>query len=195
MRPAAVTHMINMEQRRVGLTFTQTAGGLTITAPANSNIAPPGFYMPMILNGNGVPSQGACVRFPAPYEDLQPPTAPANLMAIGNVGTASLSWTAATDNIGIARYNIHRSTTPGFTPSAANRVAQALSATYTDTGLVGGRYYYLVTAEDTNANVGPPSNEAVADVTADTTPPTVGAAPPPVCRSDAVEYHNGLSYG
>jgi hypothetical protein len=29
---------------------------LTITAPANGNVAPPGYYMLFILNSNGVPS-------------------------------------------------------------------------------------------------------------------------------------------
>jgi hypothetical protein len=30
-----------------------------------------------------------------------------------------LSWGAATDNIGVAGYDVHRSTTAGFTPSVA----------------------------------------------------------------------------
>ena len=28
------------------------------------------------------------------------------------------------DSIGVVRYNVHRSTTSGFTPSTANRIAQ-----------------------------------------------------------------------
>ena len=35
-----------------------------------------------------------------------------------------LAWGAANDNVAVARYNVHRSTTSGFTPSAANRIAQ-----------------------------------------------------------------------
>jgi len=30
----------------------------------------------------------------------------------------ALPWTAATDNVAVARYNVHRGSTPGFTPSA-----------------------------------------------------------------------------
>ena len=60
---------------------------------------------------------------------------------------------------------------PGFTPSAANRIAQPTATTYTDTGLAPGVYYYRVTAEDAEGNVGPASNEATATV-ADTTPPS-----------------------
>jgi hypothetical protein len=33
-----------------------------VTAPANPNLAPPGFYMLFLLNRNGVPSNGAILR-------------------------------------------------------------------------------------------------------------------------------------
>ena len=73
--------------------------------------------------------------------DTQAPTAPANLAATGSIGAASLTWTAATDNVGVVRYNVYRSTTPGFTPSAANRIAQPTTTSYNDTGLAAGTYY------------------------------------------------------
>ena len=41
------------------------------------------------------------------------------LTATGGLGQATLSWTAATDNLGVARYNVHRGANAGFTPSAA----------------------------------------------------------------------------
>ena len=103
--------------------------------------------------------------------DSQPPTAPGNLAANGSLSSAALSWTAASDNVGVVRYNVHRSTSPGFTPSAANRIAQPSGASYNDTGLAPGTYYYKVTAEDAAGNVGPASNEASA-VVGDTTPPS-----------------------
>ena len=40
--------------------------------------------------------------------DGQPPTAPSGLTANGGLGQAQLNWTAASDNIGVARYNVHR---------------------------------------------------------------------------------------
>src|SRR5262249_37669241 len=46
--------------------------------------------------------------------DTQPPTAPTNLTATGGVGSISLSWTASTDNVGVTKYNVYRSTTSGF---------------------------------------------------------------------------------
>jgi len=62
MRPGAVTHAFDMEQRLVGLSFTAGNGVLEVTAPPNGNIAPPGYYMVFILNSRGVPSVAVFVR-------------------------------------------------------------------------------------------------------------------------------------
>ena len=80
--------------------------------------------------------------------------------------TVNLSWNAATDNVGVARYNVYRSTTSGFTPSAANRIAQPTGPSYADSGLAPGTYYYKVTAEDAAGNVSGVSNEVNATVAA-----------------------------
>ncbi|HWO62254.1 MAG TPA: LamG-like jellyroll fold domain-containing protein, partial [Umezawaea sp.] len=104
--------------------------------------------------------------------DTQPPSAPANLSASGSLSSVSLSWSASTDNVGVARYDVYRSNTPGFTPSPGNRIAQPTGTSYTDTGLQAGTYYYKVQAEDQAGNLSAPSNEASASVTGDTTPPT-----------------------
>ena len=104
--------------------------------------------------------------------DGTPPSAPGSLVANAGLGQVALSWGAASDNVGVARYNVHRSTTAGFTPSAANRIAQPTGTSYTDTGLAADTYFYKVTAEDAAGNIGPASNEVAAAATADTTPPT-----------------------
>lgn len=62
IRPGAVTHAFDMEQRLVGLAFTAGHGRLYATAPANGNIAPPGYYMVFILNSTGVPSAASFVQ-------------------------------------------------------------------------------------------------------------------------------------
>ena len=110
--------------------------------------------------------------------DSQPPTAPSGLTANGGLGQAQLNWTAASDNIGVARYNVHRGASAGFTPSAANRIAQPTGTSYTDTGATAGTHFYRVTAEDAAGNVGPASNEAQATVTADTAAPSVSISAP-----------------
>ena len=60
------------------------------------------------------------------------------LSATGGLGRVDLAWTASTDNGSIRRYNVHRSTTPGFTPTAANRVGQPTGTSFTDSPLAGG---------------------------------------------------------
>jgi outer membrane receptor protein involved in Fe transport len=40
----------------VALTFQPAPGGLTLSAPASANFAPPGYYMLFLVNGAGVPS-------------------------------------------------------------------------------------------------------------------------------------------
>jgi hypothetical protein len=56
IRLGSVTHSFNQQQRLNHLQFVQATGALTITAPANANLAPPGYYMLFMLNGSGVPS-------------------------------------------------------------------------------------------------------------------------------------------
>jgi Galactose oxidase-like, Early set domain len=40
----------------VGMTFSVNASGLQVKAPANGNLAPPGYYLLFILDEHGVPS-------------------------------------------------------------------------------------------------------------------------------------------
>ncbi|MGA7219762.1 MAG: galactose oxidase early set domain-containing protein [Candidatus Sulfotelmatobacter sp.] len=56
VRPSATTHADNFDQRYVDLTFTVGSGAISATAPPNGNEAPPGYYMLVIVNSNGVPS-------------------------------------------------------------------------------------------------------------------------------------------
>ncbi len=62
LRPGAVTHAIDMNQRYVPLAFSIGSGGLTVAAPANGNVAPPGYYMLVIESAAGVPSVAAWLR-------------------------------------------------------------------------------------------------------------------------------------
>lgn len=63
IRPSATTHAINMEQRYVPLTFSQSgASTLNAVSPVEPNIAPPGYYMMFIVNNNGVPSGARWVQ-------------------------------------------------------------------------------------------------------------------------------------
>lgn len=57
IRAGAATHAFDMDQRMVGLSFTNLGSGkLQVNAPANGNLAPPGYYMLFLVNSSGVPS-------------------------------------------------------------------------------------------------------------------------------------------
>src|SRR5215203_752714 len=56
IRLGAVTHSVAMEQRYVPLSFAAGAGTLTATGPRDANVAPPGVYMLIAVDANGVPS-------------------------------------------------------------------------------------------------------------------------------------------
>jgi hypothetical protein len=110
--------------------------------------------------------------------DTQAPSVPSGVSASGGVGRVSLSWTASSDNVGVARYVVHRSSSPGFTPSAATRVATPTGTSFVDNGLAPGNYYYRVLAEDQANNASAPSDEVTGVALADTTAPTVSLSAP-----------------
>jgi len=62
VRPGAVTHGFDQNQRYVPLQFVRQVGYVRALAPANSNIAPPGPYMLFIFNGSWVPSVGQFIQ-------------------------------------------------------------------------------------------------------------------------------------
>lgn len=89
---------------------------------------------------------GAC-SVPPTFAGLASVTAPSNATC-----TLTLSWAAATAPCGGAvTYSVYRSTTNGFIPALANRIATGVAAlAYTDTaGLASGAtFYYIVRATD-----------------------------------------------
>jgi Domain of unknown function (DUF1929) len=69
IRLGATTHSFNENQRLNYLAFTvnATPAGnastpVSVTAPANANLAPPGHYIMFVLNGAGIPSVGRIVQ-------------------------------------------------------------------------------------------------------------------------------------
>ncbi len=62
IRLGSVTHAFDASQRFQSLSFSPSGGGLSVTAPANANLAPPGHYLVTILDGDGIPSISKIVR-------------------------------------------------------------------------------------------------------------------------------------
>jgi chitodextrinase len=112
-----------------------------------------------------------------PPPDTTPPTAPSNLTATAvSSSQVDLTWTASTDNVGVASYRVERCQGAGCTDFA--QVASPAGTTYSDTGLVAATSYsYRVLATDAAGNLSPYSNTSSATTNAeppppDTTPPT-----------------------
>ena len=154
-----------------------TFGSIAVDA-GNPNDYPPTDRAGLLRNGppdagaheyNGIAPGGS---------DVQAPSVPGSVSASGGVEQVALGWQAASDNVGVVRYNVHRSTVSGFTPSDSNRVAQPAGAGFTDTGLAPGTYYYKVTAEDAAGNVSGASAQVSAAAQAEQTPPSVSVTAP-----------------
>jgi hypothetical protein len=95
VRLGAVTHSNNMEQRYIPLAFSAGATSLTATAPANANIAPPGFYMLFIIDANGVPSVASMVTLQGNSLPTVALTQPANGATFTAPATVDLAATAS----------------------------------------------------------------------------------------------------
>jgi hypothetical protein len=63
VRPMAVTHSLDANQRLVDVPFTRNGDGtLSVSITGNPNIAPPGWYMLFAVDQNGVPSVASWVH-------------------------------------------------------------------------------------------------------------------------------------
>jgi galactose oxidase len=58
----STTHAFDANQRFTWLTFTRTSTAVSVKLPSLKPLAPPGYYMLFILNGNDVPSVGRMIR-------------------------------------------------------------------------------------------------------------------------------------
>jgi hypothetical protein len=93
--------------------------------------------------------------------DVTPPGQTVGLVASVISDTQiNLSWTASAAG-DLNHYDVHRSTTTGFTPAVGNRIAQPSTNSYNNTGLTAATtYYYKVAAVDNASNIGTYSTQA-----------------------------------
>lgn len=97
-------------------------------------------------------------------DDINPPGAPGFLTSSVSGSSVTLTWAAASDDVGIARYDVHRSGLSAFVPSALTLVGSTTSTGYTDPSRPDGTGYYRVIAADPGGNVSVPSDETSAIV-------------------------------
>ncbi|GGQ69359.1 hypothetical protein GCM10010195_26110 [Kitasatospora griseola] len=86
--------------------------------------------------------------------DTTAPTAPTGLAATTTANSVALTWSAATDNVGVTGYDVYRD---------GALVGSTAGTSYTDTGLTASTAYsYTVKARDAAGNVSPASAALVA---------------------------------
>ncbi|MDF9815702.1 glycoside hydrolase family 18 chitinase [Streptomyces sp. SPB162] len=144
-------------------TVTHTANHWTAKNVGWNGTLAPGASASFGFNGagSGSPSGckvngGSCDGGTVPGDN--PPSAPGTPTASGITNTsATLTWTAATDDKGVKNYDVIRDGTT---------VATVTGLTYTNTGLTAGTdYVYTVKARDTIDQTGPASNATIVHTT------------------------------
>ena len=171
IRYASSTHSFGMDQRMVGMSFSAGSGSLTITAPPNGNIAPPGYYMLFVLNGDGVPSVASSVLLnsssaPAPTVSSISPnsgtTSGGTAVTITGIGfqagaTVRLGGTAATNVTVVSGTSITATTAA----TAAGSVDVVVTNSDTQSGkLTQGFTYILPNPKPTVTSISPNSGPA-----------------------------------
>jgi chitodextrinase len=99
--------------------------------------------------------------------DTTPPTAPSSLHQTGSTMTsATLGWTASTDNVGVTGYDVYLNSLPVSTT--------VTTTSYNFTGLACGQTYPVaVDAYDAAGNHSTQTSSTITTAACDTTPPTV----------------------
>jgi hypothetical protein len=83
--------------------------------------------------------------------DTQAPTAPTGLKLQSKTSSsASIIWTASTDNVGVTGYHVYRN---------GSKISDSSNVTHVDNGLAPGTYTYSVRALDAAGNVSAHSNK------------------------------------
>jgi chitodextrinase len=119
-------------------------------------------------NGNAWVMQLIAFKAATGAPDTTPPSTPANVQASGiTSATVTLSWTASTDNVGVAGYKVNRD---GY------QIATTTQTSFLDTNLTPSTTYaYTVAAYDSPGNVSATSSPAL---TVTTTPGSILPAYP-----------------
>jgi Domain of unknown function (DUF1929)/Glyoxal oxidase N-terminus len=150
VRNGTVTHAFGMDQREVSLSFTAENGILTVTAPPNGNIAPPGYYMLFILNQSGVPSVARFTRVAATPPDFSvTATRSSRTVSPGKDTTYRVKITplnGPTGDVSLSVGGLPSGATASFTPSSVSRSGFSTLAVNTSSSTPAGTYTLTITA-------------------------------------------------
>ncbi|WP_144126712.1 endo-1,4-beta-xylanase [Catellatospora sichuanensis] len=183
-------------------TYYTNAVNACLAVPACSGITIWGFTDKYSWVPDTFPSEGAALLYDENYQpkpaytavntalggsptgDTQAPTTPSSLAASGVTSSSvNLSWTASTDNVGVAGYDILRA--PGTSGGTFASVGTSTTASFSNTGLSANTSYrYQVRARDAAGNTSAVSNTVTVtttgggtgDTQAPSTPSSLAAA-------------------
>ncbi|RYY51211.1 MAG: T9SS type A sorting domain-containing protein [Chitinophagaceae bacterium] len=109
------------------------------------------FYIIRAVNANGASPISSEVNATTLF-DVNPPTAPANLVATGSSrSSVSLKWDASTDDVGVVKYEVYVNAVKKYVTSGTTFTVNGLTALST--------YSFFVKALDAKGNASPPSNQ------------------------------------
>ncbi|HEX3436006.1 MAG TPA: galactose oxidase-like domain-containing protein, partial [Pseudacidobacterium sp.] len=152
VRNGTVTHAFGMDQREVGLSFTAGSGILTVTAPPNGNIAPPGYYMLFLLNQSGVPSVASFVQVIAGPQDFSVAAIPSSqTVSPGKSTNYTVSVTPSngfTGNVSFSVTGLPSGATASFTPTSVSGSGSSTLAVNTSSSTPTGTYTLTITGTD-----------------------------------------------
>ena len=167
----------------------------TFRAAAGSPFAPSSGAQHFTTPGANAEGNGDWLLVLDGAADRTPPSAPTGLTVTGTTGTtASLRWTASTDNFGVAGYKVFRN---------GAQVGTTTTTSFTDTGLAQSTTYsYTVAAYDVAGNASAPSG-AVNATTTNAPPPPANPAfvqlnsttPQTTQQTVTVSYNQPQSHG
>jgi hypothetical protein len=166
VRNGAVTHAFDMDQREMEMSFTAGSGALTVTAPPNGNIAPPGYYMLFLLNNAGVPSVAKFVQVTAP-PDFSVTATPSSRTVTPGTGTSySVTVTPSggfSGNVSFTVTGLPAGATASFSPSSVPGSGSSTLSVNTSSSTPAGSYPLTITATSGNLTHSTQVTIAVAD--------------------------------
>jgi chitodextrinase len=138
---------------RVGTGLVGTATTTTYTDSGLTTNTSYSYYVTAVDGATNESSQSNTASATTPILDTQAPSTPTNLVATkaSKPTRVSLTWTASTDNVGVAGYRVYRNCALLATTSAAS---------HKDTKPPKGTDAYTVVAFDAAGNASLPSNQA-----------------------------------
>jgi hypothetical protein len=151
MRDGSVTHAFDMDQRMIVLSFAANSGSLTLTAPPNGNIAPPGYYMLFLLNTAGVPSVAKFVQIGTQVQpDFSFGAAPSlQSVSPGNSTTYNLTVAASggfNGNVTFSVAGLPAGATGSFNPTSVTGSGSSVLTISTTAATPTGSYPLTITA-------------------------------------------------